>query len=187
MQNLEAYICPHCGARITSEICEYCGSRVNFNTSQAELTYPLFNGTNISKLDRQGMLLFFCIFWESITLCVHIPFLFLGEKLFDGMFLMEIFFNVIFFGIFHFIGIGLLILVLKKKKIYKNVMTNGRLCKGVCVGYTDHNRIKFNLEINEGDWKTLFVVNEADYRPISVGETVNFRVLEDKFIMLKEI
>lgn len=182
-----SFSCPNCGANIYSEVCEYCGSHIDFNTSQAELTYPLFNGTNVSNLDRQGFLFFFCILWESITLCVHIPFLFFGNKMFDGMFLLGIFFNVVFFGIFHLIGIGLLVLALKNKKMYKNVVTNGKLCNGICVGYTDHNRIKFNLEVDAGDWKTLFVVNQKDYRPISVGETVSFRVLEDKFVMLKEV
>lgn len=179
----QAYICPHCGARAVGEICEYCGSTTGIETAAAALIYPEFKVVDCTYVNG-APLLFFTALWEAIVLTVNAGFvafsLVLDEA--DQPASMTVFY-ILFFGMFHFIGITIGVMGLRSNLKRKAVLRKGYVLEATCYGFTS-TTIKWCVEIN-GNPMFIFTPRAAQHREYQIGWKVDFKVL-DNFVCMIE-
>lgn len=179
----QAYICPHCGARAVGEICEYCGSTTGIETAAATLIYPEFKVVDYTYVNGAPML-FFAALWETITLTVNVGFLafplVLEET--DKPAFMNLF-GLLFFGMFHFLGIMVGVMGLRSNIKRKAILRKGRVMEATCYGFTS-TAIKWLVEIN-GNPMFIFTPRSVQHREYQIGWKVDFKVL-DNFVCMVE-
>lgn len=173
----QAYVCPHCGARVVGEICEYCGSTTGIETATATMLYPELKVLDYTYKTQEGrFLLLFTAMWEGITTVVSLGFLafaFAPGESFGGV-SIGLFVGPML-GFFHIIGISIGIRGLALLHKRKTILSKGRTLEATCFGFTD-SAIKWLVEYN-GNPMFMFTPRSADHREYQVGWKMDYKEL----------